>query len=259
MHTGACWDKPRARQMLPKGQKGADVQMNIQASVISSACLKHWQKCTWQQPLQLWGEKCNSWIDYSIFSLPSWILLVWVFPWWHWGLCDLYCPPASATNAGCVLERLFLGFAKCNLEKNCLPLQEGVVRLDGLIFAAFCTCQELLIGTPGNVQGTSTAKRMSCHSLNKRSSLGFVSNCVMFTATTTGLTGGALDIPALVGHIIEVFRDWVKMALNDYYSNSCPLNNFHLETWLRKSFLFWFCSLALKNLRAHWPFSKSVL
>lgn len=52
----------------------------------------------------------------------------------------------------------------------------------------------------------------------------------MFTATTTGLTGGALDIPALVGHIIEVFRDWVKMALNDYYSDSCPLNNFHLET-----------------------------
>lgn len=117
MHTGACWDKPRARQMLPKGQKGADVQMNVQASVISSACLKQWQMCTWPQPLRLWGEKCNSWIDYNIFSLPSRILLLWVLPWWHWGQCDLYCPPASATNAGCVLERLFLGFAKCNLGK----------------------------------------------------------------------------------------------------------------------------------------------
>lgn len=61
------------------------------------------------------------------------------------------------------------------------------MRLDGLIFTAFCTCQELLIGTPGNVVGTSMAKRMSCHSLNKRTSLGIVSNYVMFVATTIGL------------------------------------------------------------------------
>lgn len=40
MHTETCWDKPRARQMLPKGQKGADVQMKAQASVISSACFE---------------------------------------------------------------------------------------------------------------------------------------------------------------------------------------------------------------------------
>lgn len=121
------------------------------------------------------------------------------FLWWHWGQCDLYCPPASATDAGRVLERLFLGFAKCKLEKNCLTPQEGVVRLDGLIFAAFCTCQELLIGAPGNVPGTSAAKRMSCHSLNKRSSLGFVSNSVMFIATTTGLSRMGLGHPSTGG------------------------------------------------------------
>lgn len=73
------------------------------------------------------------------------------------------------------------------------------MRLDGLLFAAFCTCQELLIGTPGNVPGTSTAKRMSCHSLSKRSSLGFVSNCVMFIATTTALSRRGPELTSTAG------------------------------------------------------------
>lgn len=193
MHTEACWDKPEVRQMLPKGQKGADVEMNAQASVIRPACLKHWQMCTWPQPPWLLGEKCNSWIDDSVFSFLPQILLLRVFLWWHWGQCDLCCPPASATDAVCVLQRFFLGFAKCELEKNCFTPREGLVRLDGLIFTEFWTCQELLIGTPGNVPGTSTAKRMGCHSLNKRISLGFVSNCVMFVATTTGLSRKGLE------------------------------------------------------------------
>lgn len=88
-----------------------------------------------------------------VFFFPSQIFSLWVFPWWHWGHCDLYSPPASTTDAVQVLRRLFLGFTKRKLEKNCLTPQEGIVRPDGLIFTAFCTSQELLIGTPGNVPG----------------------------------------------------------------------------------------------------------
>lgn len=73
------------------------------------------------------------------------------------------------------------------------------MRLDGLIITAFCTCQELLIGTPGNVPGTSRAKRMSYQNLNKRTSLGIVSNYAMFIATTIGLCRRVCKSPALVG------------------------------------------------------------
>lgn len=75
---------------------------------------------------------------------------------------------------------------KCKLEKNdCLTPRDGVVRVDGLIYTALCTCQELLMGTPGNVPGTSRAKRKSCHSLNERCHLGTVSNYDLFVETTT--------------------------------------------------------------------------
>lgn len=264
MHTEACWDKPRARQMLPKGQKGADVQMNTLASVISSACLKHWQMRTWPQPLWLLGKKCNNWIDDNIFSFPSQILLLWVFPWWHWGLCDLYCPLPSATKAGHVLERLFPGFAKCKLEKIVsLPKRgigiKGVVRLDGLIFAAFCTCQELLIGTPGNAPGTSTAKRMSCHSSNKRSSLGFVSNCVMFIATITGLSRRGLEHSRTGGSHYWCVQRFCENGIEWFLFQQLFFNYFHLETWLRKSFPFWFCSLALKTYKLIGLFQNEFL
>lgn len=167
--------------------------MNTQASVIRAACLKCRHMSTRPQSLWLWGEKFNSSIDDNLFffSIPGIAALT--FP-----MLALRVPwpvfsPASATDAVPVLERLLLAFAKCKLEKNnCLTPWEGAVRLDGLIFTAFCTCQELLIGTPGNVPGTSTAKRMSCHSLNKRTSLGIVSNYVMFIATTIGLCGRGL-------------------------------------------------------------------
>lgn len=109
-------------------------------------------------------------------------------------------------------------------KNDCLTPRDGVVRVDGLIFTALCTCQELLIGALGNVPGTSRAKRKSCHSLNERCHLGNVSNYALFVETITDLCRRVCiaNTPALVG-IIDIFRDYVKMAWDDYSSNSSSL------------------------------------
>lgn len=120
IHMQACWGKTKVHKMLPKWQKGTDVQMNTRSPIIRAGCFKCTQQCMWPQTLTL-GKKFNCWIDDEFFFFSPQISPPWVFLWWHWGHCDLHSPSVSATDALCVLERLLVDFAKSKLEKKWLP------------------------------------------------------------------------------------------------------------------------------------------